>query len=189
MSTNSWTKLRSERKPAPAKLGGKRVWRLPLSKGKFALVDGVDLALVSKYTWTAYQGGNTFYAFTHLRGSNSTMLLLHQVIGKAMGIVGPVDHKSRNGLDNRRRNLRPGPQKKNQANQGKLRTRKTSSRFKGVSWFRSSGKWRAQITVSGTCYHLGLFTSQKLAAYAYDDRAWAAWGSYAQLNFPSRYSS
>jgi hypothetical protein len=58
-----------------------------------------------------------------------------------------VDHINRNGFDNRKVNLRLATQVTNQHN-AKLRVDNTSG-YKGISWYKSIGKWVARIRVVG----------------------------------------
>mmetsp|Transcript_14009 Transcript_14009/g.37219 ORF Transcript_14009/g.37219 Transcript_14009/m.37219 type:complete len:286 (+) Transcript_14009:973-1830(+) len=63
------------------------------------------------------------------------------------------------------------------------RARRKSSRFRGVSWFRTSGKWVAQIAVRNCKIILGYFDVQEDAARAYD-AALVAYKSKPTVNFP-----
>lgn len=76
---------------------------------------------------------------------------MHQLL-----LVAPlVDHINRNGLDNRRKNLREADPTQSNWNQG-LRTNNTSG-VKGVSFHKSSGKWMAYGDGYGKRTYLGLF--------------------------------
>lgn len=177
------------RRPTPLELDGLRVWRIPLTQGKSALVSDGHLGLVSEHTWFADRHSNTFYAYTHLRlpDGSSTKRYMHQMIGEALGIVGLVDHKSRDGLDNRESNLRPSSPELNGANQRNKVTYAgvpVSSPYKGVSWKRSHRKWLASLRSAGKQKFLGYFDAAVDAARAYDKEALAVWGEYAKLNFP-----
>lgn len=157
-----------------------------MSQGKFALVDKQDAVLVVPRVWCAYRVRGTFYATTHVRkpGGQRTTLRLHALVGQAMGIVGRVDHKNHDGLDNRRKNLRPGPPTLNGANSNKQR-RKTSSKYKGVCWVAAPRrKWQVQLRVEGKHRFIGNFVDEIEAARAYDAEALKTWGDYARLNFP-----
>ena len=46
-------------------------------------------------------------------------------------------------------------------------TKRGSSRYVGVSWSKTSKKWRATIHTQGKLKHLGYFTDEKEAAQAY----------------------
>jgi len=45
--------------------------------------------------------------------------------------------------------------------------RKSSSKFTGVSWYKQSKKWKAQIDINGKKKHLGYFVSELDASNAY----------------------
>ena len=94
-----------------------------------------------------------------------------------------VDHKSGDGLDNRRSNLRSATRSQNQAN--KFKKENTSSRFKGVYQRRNYRRFRAHIRVHGEEIHVGDFDSEIEAARAYDAAARKYHGEFARLNFPN----
>lgn len=76
-----------------------------------------------------------------------------------------VDHKDGDGLNNRIENLRLASRSQNQRNVGL--TRRNSTGFKGVSYFRDSGKFRADIHVNGKTKYLGQFETATEAHFAY----------------------
>mmetsp|Transcript_10750 Transcript_10750/g.25135 ORF Transcript_10750/g.25135 Transcript_10750/m.25135 type:complete len:175 (-) Transcript_10750:171-695(-) len=45
------------------------------------------------------------------------------------------------------------------------------SKFKGVSWYPRSSKWKAQIMINDKVTHLGYFDSEKEAAHKYTEAA------------------
>lgn len=60
--------------------------------------------------------------------------------------------------------------------------------FKGVSFNKATGKWRASLRLIGERKYLGGFVCQEDAARAYDDAAVEAWGfGNCFLNFPDRH--
>ncbi len=66
---------------------------------------------------------------------------------------------------------------------GKRKTqRKTSSKYKGVSWHVRRHEWSAAITHNGKQIHLGWFTNERAAALAYDAAAVRLHGDDAATN-------
>jgi hypothetical protein len=93
-----------------------------------------------------------------------------------------IDHKDRDGLNNRWANLREADRAQNQHNRGKRKD--NPSGYKGVR-APKKGKWHARITVNRKSIHLGAFLSPEEAARAYDRAALRHFGEYAGLNFPT----
>jgi len=59
------------------------------------------------------------------------------------------------------------------------------SGFKGVSLEKRRGTWNAEITVSNGRMRLGSFSTAEQAAHAYDEAAFAAFGTDCYMNFPT----
>lgn len=159
---------------------------LKLTQGKVALLDSEDFERASAFSWYAWKStsgdGRTFYARRSFKvGRVAKTQLLHQFITG----LSSVDHINEDGLDCRRSNLRACSASGNGANRRKFRGL-YSSKYKGVSFHRLSGKWSAYLTCSGRRVHLGLFFSEVNAARTYDREAVARFGEFANLNFPSQ---
>lgn len=159
--------------------------KIPLTQGKFALVDDTDFGWLSdpKFTWHA---GNTkwgIYAKGWRKNEDGTRdrVRMHQLILPCPPGLEP-DHQNGDTLDNRRRNLRPATAQQNGFNRSKHKD--GSSSYKGVSWKTDKQKWRARISVGGTETHLGDFLSEENAAREYDRAATVHHGVFARLNFP-----
>jgi len=99
-----------------------------------------------------------------------------------------VDHINHNGLDNRRANLRACTMQQNIWNKRKQRGN-YSSKYKGVSWNKSEGKWIVRITCKGKQIFVGYYDNEKEAAKAYDDKAKELFGEYAALNLKENIES
>lgn len=147
--------------------------RIPLTQGRFALVDDADVNLLSRYKWT-YNNG---YAMR--KGRGGVWIGMHRVIAQA-GPDQHVDHRNGDTLDNRRHNLRICTVRQNVCN---TPPRPGTSRYKGVYAHKRSGRWVAAITHGGKKQHLGYFDTQEEAARAYDQAAARLFGEYAWLNF------
>jgi len=147
--------------------------RIPLTRGLFALVDDEDYPWLSAVPWFASPVVNTTYARRKPGG------YMHRAILNAPEGL-EVDHINGNGLDNRRRNLRLVTHRQNGINSPSQR--QGTSRYKGVFWSDSAGKWCAQIKQPKST-HLGVFRDEVDAAIAYDIAALSAWGEFAHTNF------
>ena len=152
---------------------------IPLTRGKFAIVDAADYESLSQHKWFA--NGDEHRGFYAGRRVGSKLLLMHRVImNPPEGMV--VDHIDGNGLNNRRSNLRLCTQKQNSRNAAP--SRRSSSRFKGVYFNKRTRKWIATIGYNGKTIHLGSFDDEIEAARAYDRKARELFGEFAYLNFP-----
>jgi hypothetical protein len=148
----------------------------------FAIVDDEDFEWASQWKWFAHRNKDHFYAARSIPAPNNERreLLLHRELMKApIGLM--VDHKNRNGLDNRKENLRICTNQQNQWNRKKARNGKTS-RFIGVRWHKGDRKFYAEIQVDGRRKHLGGFASEEDAAIARDKAVIKYHGPYANLN-------
>lgn len=90
---------------------------------------------------------------------------------------------TRDGLNNRKKNLRIATHAQNMQNVGPRRTKK-GARLKGVERIYE-GLYRARIWADGKRLCLGYFPTEELAGQAYDAKAKKTHGEFAHLNFPS----
>ena len=79
--------------------------------------------------------------------------------------VSDTDHINGNRIDNRLCNLREASRTENQQNRGEQIN--NTSGFKGVSFHKQTGKWRAQISIAGKVKHLGRYLTPESASEAY----------------------
>lgn len=92
-----------------------------------------------------------------------------------------IDHKNGDTLDNRKSNLRACKQSENAKNQTKKRSDNTSG-YKGVTWWKRDGNWKAQLYVDGKNINLGYFDCKHEAAMMYNFWAKDIFGEFASLN-------
>jgi len=156
-----------------------QVKELILTQGKVALVDAEDFERVSKYKWFYHfkKGQKTGYAWADRNGKT---FLMHRII---MGLTNPKilsDHINRNGLDNRKQNLRACSTSDNSKNCSIYSN--NSSGFKGVNRSSSKKQWVARIRSKGKSTFIGSFKTAVNAAKAYDVAALAIHGEFALTN-------
>jgi hypothetical protein len=158
---------------------------IPLTRGLFAVVDAEDYPALSQYTWFAEGTGRNCYA---VRKENGKSIKMHrQITGAPEHLV--VDHIDHNFWNNRKSNLRVCTFAQNCRNikarsMNYARSKRKTSKFKGVHWHKRCRKWAAQITCNNKTRHLGYFEDQAEAARAYDAAAEKYHGRFASLNFP-----
>ena len=150
---------------------------LPISKLKdLLIVDEDDYERLSNYTWYLRNIDRTGlkYIACWMDGKN---IPIHQVVtGQKL-----IDHINGDTLDNRKCNLRVVTKQQNSFNARKTR-KKTSSKYKGVSWCKRRRKWIAYICKNYKLKNLGYFPDEKIAALAYNEAAKQLFGEYAHLN-------
>lgn len=134
------------------------------------LVDPEDKHWLDEYSFWLVSNG---YPATNIDG---VQVYLHKLI---MPHDGPVDHINGDILDCRKINLRRTNNKKNCWNQ-KVSIDSTTG-YKGVT-LHTSGKYRARIMVHDIRFHIGMFTTAKEAAIAYNKEAILLYGEFAKLN-------
>ena len=142
---------------------------IELTQGKVALVNDEDYEELNKYNWLLDKkpGRSLYYARRSVYvGDNKrhTIRMHRQILGLEHGDYRQIDHINRNGLDNRRENLRIASQAANVHN-SKICSRNISG-CKGVGWDKKGKKWLAYITAYGKRHHLGLFSNFDDAVHA-----------------------
>ncbi len=156
--------------------------QIPLSQGKFTLIDKADYDLVSNRKWHASKAGNYWRALAkgkRVSGEKRKSYLLYRlIVGAKDGQM--VDHINGDTLDNRRANLRICTVKENQRNQ---HARRGSSKYKGVYWHKKYKKWTAKIIINSGALFLGNFFNEEDAGRAYDNAATEHFSKFANLNF------
>jgi len=89
-----------------------------------------------------------------------------------------IDHRDGDRTNNRFSNLREATMAQNAGNSKK--SKNNISGFKGVSWHREQGKWRAEISCQNKRYWLGFFTSALEAHQAYAEASRRLFGDFAR---------
>lgn len=155
---------------------------IPLTGGKVAFVDDEDFPLVSKHKWYASQEGRLtqiWYAKTNivLPSGKRSIIRMHRLL---LPESNRVDHRDRNGLNNRRSNLRAASRTQNAANSGGHADRR--GKYKGVTFDRVNNRWRAQLMRHGKKINIGRFKTEIAAAQAYANAVARTDGEFAAIN-------
>jgi len=159
-----------------------RTKEILLTKGKVALVDEIDYERINKLSWYAVKRGRSWYASRRVCVDGRLCTEhMHRVIAQTP-IGMETDHINKDGLDNRRCNLRICTHAENQHNQNP-QSRNRYSHFKGITWDKLNNKWTAKIKADGRVIYLGRYQSERDAAEAYDKAAKQYHTSFACTNF------
>lgn len=154
---------------------------LQLPKGKVALIDDTDVALVNNYNSWHLTGRNKNYVVGHTAGGADVRekIYLHRLIsGASKSAI--VDHINKDTLDNRRQNLRIASRSENGAWNCRASKLNAIGKYKGVRAHKN--KFVARIHINGKETHLGSFPTAIEAAKAYNKAAIVAFGEFASLN-------
>jgi len=154
------------------------VRRIPLGNGVYAYVDAADYEWLSRYRWCMISGG-----YAARRVGRKWIFMHREIMQPPEGMV--VDHFDHNKANNCRLNLHVCTPAENQHNNTKRPG--TSSRFKGVSYVKRLGKYRASFWFNGHRFWLGCFEDEVEAARAYDYKAVQCCGPFARLNLPEEW--
>lgn len=144
--------------------------KIALTKGKFCLIDEIDIPTIGKYRW-CYSRGRAVRKTLPADGLSLASISMHRQI---MGFPDDfeVDHIDGNPLNNRRSNLRLATRTENQRNVGPRKDSYTQS--KGVFFtprVKRGKSWHAEIRVGRKSIHLGVYHTKEEADAAYEAKA------------------
>ena len=125
--------------------------KILLSKCKFAIVSDENFEWLNRWKWTADKGYSTFYAHRRDYKTREKIYMHRLILNAKSGEV--VDHINRNGLDNRRENLRIVTPTQNNYNQ-KIRSDNKSG-YRGIWWSGERRKWIVEIWNKKKKYYFG----------------------------------
>ena len=137
------------------------VTEVRLTRGMTAIVDSKDYPLIAGYRWTAYmkKGRDTVYAGTGIPSSRTktgrAVLSMHKLI---LPNTPRIDHRDGDGLNNRRKNLRPATVSQNGINRKAI---PHGSKYHGVNWCKTRKVWYARIKLNGKKIHIGMFDNEE----------------------------
>jgi hypothetical protein len=125
-------------------IGGNSIGTKPAA-AQYAIVDPEDYQKLGRCDWLLKESRNTCYAWRMQfeEGGKLKIIYMHrEIMQAAAGTI--IDHENRNGLDNRKANLKFSDHRQNALNCAK-KARPGMSKYKGVCRDKKRGKWRAYI--------------------------------------------
>ena len=156
--------------------------KIPLTRGKFTLVDDEDYSFLMQWKWQCAAGGyaiRTEYSKNEFGKRVQKTIWMHRVILKTPNGMS-TDHIDCDKLNNQKSNLRYCTHGENMMNFSIKRN--NTSGFKGVHWDKRERKWVARIGVNGKKKLIGYFSCKIQAAKAYNEFAKVHFGEFAKLN-------
>jgi hypothetical protein len=134
---------------------------IQLTKGKVTIVDDEDFEYLNQWKWSAVVKSNTIYAKRGqvINGKFYIIPMHRSILNPTIGLE--VDHINRNGLDNRRNNLRCVSHAEN------CRNRKEPIKSRGVGVYKVGKKYKSQKMIKGILYYLGIYKTYEEAREKY----------------------
>jgi hypothetical protein len=153
---------------------------IPLTQGQVTFVDPIDADL-AEWRWYAAKASKSdrYYAGRSHGSEWMHRTIMSRVLGRELLSLEEVDHKDLDSLNNRRENLRLATHTQNQWN--KRKNKNNTSGYKGVTFDKQTGKWRAKIQIGKVIEHLGRFSSIEEANSTYIEAAKRLHGEFAPL--------
>ncbi len=171
-------------------LGEQKLTVVKITQGMFVVINKSDLSIVSKYRWHCYWVKNgSCYAVRRSKkgddqsGGRSSIFMHTQLTG-----FKEVDHGDGVGLNNSRSNLRDLSHIQN-THGFRRKLQNTSSKYRGVTFRKDNGYWRAVFSMRGKRISAGQYETELEAAIARDDAAIRVGFLVESLNFPERYQN
>jgi AP2-like factor (euAP2 lineage) len=170
-----------------AKKDKEKDWCEIIISGRKVKIDQSDLEFVQSRRWRVTESTTgRLRVVTSVRTPEGVRSI---TLGKFL--LNPPDGKQvyprrfNQGLDYRRDNLVVCTVGERQRLLPKRKV-ETTSKYRGVSYQKASGKWRAGIQIKGKTLNLGEFSSEHEAALAYNEAARQYFGDVAYQNSVGR---
>lgn len=153
---------------------------------KTVYFDDEDWVIVKDYVWHIQKDKGNFYVRcnTWVNGERKSPKMHRMVMKMSHNPKPHIDHIDRNGLNNRKSNLRICDNSKNAQNIGA--TVRNTTGYKGVYLYKaphkSAGLYTCALKANGSKYHGGYFKTAIEAAKRYNELAIKYHGEFASLN-------
>lgn len=153
-----------------------RSMKIPLTQGKFAIVDAEDYDWLIQMKWY-YKESRKGRGYAVKATADKTRM--HRLVNNTPeGMF--TDHINGDKLDNRKANLRSCTVRQNSYNSTKRSDNRSG--YRGVCWRANRQRWLAQIIADGKYKYIGTFKTLQEAAQAYNNAAVLLHGEFAKLN-------
>jgi hypothetical protein len=156
--------------------------KIPLTQGKFAIVDDEDFDYLSRFTFCYGPNGHAVRRVMQTNGNSVSIGMIYFILHKEKFEV--YHYKNGNTLDFRKENILITSRQNSSACLTTLRDH--TSIYRGVCWDKQAKKWNATISkrIDGKRqkYHLGYFDTQEKAGLAYNKKAFEIYGEFAYQN-------
>lgn len=153
---------------------------IELTQGKRAIVDEADFNFLDQWKWFVRNDNGRFYASRKASGpgERKNISMAQVIMDTPAGM--DTDHVNGNTLDNRKSNLRIATRQQNIFNTSARK--KSTSKYRGVSWYKRGKSWGARIGINGKLIWLGFFKNEIEAAKVWNIKAKELFGEFAKLN-------
>jgi hypothetical protein len=150
---------------------------IPLTQGKFAIVDEDMFDELNQFKWF-YHCGYARRNSEYVRGQKRHAIHMSRVVARVPNGA-QCDHRSLDRCDNRRSNLRVATPSQNACNKHVYKNSRTGA--KGVDFHKWSGKYRARIQIDKKPIMIGYYPTIQQASEAYAEAAAKHHGEFARL--------
>jgi|SRR6185436_7585055 len=137
---------------------------------EYAIIDSSDADKLGNYRWSIFDNHGTCYAVRRDGKTRARIFMHREILGLPRGKSPEIDHINRNGLDNRRANLRIVTTAQNQQNRSAHTDNQSGYRGVFHDWRNSSKPWIAKAVLNDHKFYLGSFESAEEAGSV--ARAW-----------------
>jgi hypothetical protein len=151
--------------------------KITISNNKYTLIDVEDYSIVSIHRWYYVKIGETEYAHTSINGKT---IRLHRFLYDCADNE-IIDHINRNGLDNRKSNLRICPTFSHNNVNSNMANIKSKSGYKGVRQYTLKNgihRYYTEIKYQNITYRFGPYNSPLEAHKTYSQKGKELYGEF-----------